>query len=76
MTWAVWQGHVLDGLASMPDESVHCIVTSPPLVGIELSPEYAELAWLRMEAPARNRKRSVRARTPAGKENAAWARKH
>jgi DNA modification methylase len=28
------QGHVLDVLRAMPDESVHCIVTSPPYWGL------------------------------------------
>jgi len=27
---ALYQGHVLDVLQEMPDESVHCVVTSPP----------------------------------------------
>ena len=28
------QGHVLDALAAMPDESVDCVVTSPPYWGL------------------------------------------
>jgi DNA modification methylase len=27
-------GHVLDRLAELPDESVHCVVTSPPYYGL------------------------------------------
>lgn len=30
MTWRILHGHVLDQLAELPDESVHCVVTSPP----------------------------------------------
>lgn len=29
-TWRLLQGHVLDVLPTLPDESVHCVVTSPP----------------------------------------------
>lgn len=29
-SWAIAQGDVLDRLAEMPDESVNCVVTSPP----------------------------------------------
>ena len=30
MSWEIRQGHALDVLQTMPDDSVHCIVTSPP----------------------------------------------
>jgi len=30
----IYQGHVLDVLKGLPDESVHCIVTSPPYWGL------------------------------------------
>lgn len=30
----IYQGHVLDMLAALPDESVHCVVTSPPYWGL------------------------------------------
>ena len=30
MSWEIRQGHALDVLRTMPDDSVHCIVTSPP----------------------------------------------
>lgn len=30
----IYEGHVLDALAQMPDESVHCVVTSPPYWGL------------------------------------------
>ena len=33
-TWAVLQGEVLDVLASMDEESVHCVVVSPPYWGL------------------------------------------
>lgn len=32
--WHVEQGHVLDVLRSLPSESVHCVVTSPPYWGL------------------------------------------
>lgn len=32
--WAIDQGHVLDVLRAIPDESVHCVVTSPPYFGL------------------------------------------
>ncbi|MEN6532306.1 MAG: site-specific DNA-methyltransferase [Bryobacteraceae bacterium] len=34
MTWEIRHGHVLDRLREMPDESVHCVVTSPPYWGL------------------------------------------
>lgn len=30
MTTTIYQGHALDVLRRMPDNSVHCVVTSPP----------------------------------------------
>ena len=33
-TVTVLQGHVLDRLREMPDNSVHCVVTSPPYWGL------------------------------------------
>jgi len=47
-------GDVLDRLREIPDESVHCVVTSPPYwglrdFGIELNPAYAEMARNRIE---------------------------
>src|SRR3990172_2508667 len=30
----IYQGHVLDILQKLPDESVHCVVTSPPYWGL------------------------------------------
>ena len=32
--WDVREGDVLERLAEMPDESVHCVVTSPPYWGL------------------------------------------
>ncbi len=32
--WEIKQGHVLEVLKQMPDESVHCVVTSPPYWGL------------------------------------------
>lgn len=32
--WTLYQGHVLDALRALPDESVHCVVTSPPYWGL------------------------------------------
>lgn len=34
MTVRIIQAHVLDGLAQLEDESVHCVVTSPPYYGL------------------------------------------
>ena len=34
MTTRILVGHVLDQLASLADESVHCVVTSPPYYGL------------------------------------------
>ncbi|MGH2627240.1 MAG: site-specific DNA-methyltransferase, partial [Anaerolineales bacterium] len=28
--WRLLEGHVTDKLRELPDESVHCVVTSPP----------------------------------------------
>lgn len=36
------QGHVLDRLREMPDESVHCVVTSPPYWGLR---DYGTARW-------------------------------
>ncbi len=33
-TWEIKQGHVIDVLRGMADESVHCVVTSPPYWGL------------------------------------------
>ncbi len=32
--WEIKQGHVLDVLKTLPDDSVHCVVTSPPYWGL------------------------------------------
>lgn len=34
MTVRILRGHVLDRLRDLPDESVHCVVTSPPYYGL------------------------------------------
>lgn len=34
MTWEIRQGDVLDRLGEIPDESVQCVVTSPPYFGL------------------------------------------
>ena len=34
MSWKVRQGDALARLREMPDESVHCCVTSPPYFGL------------------------------------------
>ena len=31
---SIFQGHIVDILQGMPDESVHCVVTSPPYWGL------------------------------------------
>ena len=33
-SWRILTGDVLDKLAELPDESVHCCVTSPPYWGL------------------------------------------
>lgn len=38
----ILQGDVLDMLATMPDESVHCVVTSPPYWGLR---DYGTATW-------------------------------
>jgi site-specific DNA-methyltransferase (adenine-specific) len=38
----VYQGHVLDVLRQMPDESVNCVVTSPPYWGLR---DYGTAEW-------------------------------
>jgi DNA modification methylase len=53
--YRILQGDVLARLAELPDESVHCIVTSPPTercdyIGIELNPEYVAMSERRLEA--------------------------
>jgi DNA modification methylase len=42
MTWEIRQGDVLDRLREMPDESVQCVVTSPPYWGLR---DYGTAAW-------------------------------
>ena len=34
MSWDIKIGHVLDVLKGLPDESVHCVITSPPYFGV------------------------------------------
>lgn len=34
MNWKIHQGDVLHRLRELPDESVHCVVTSPPYWGL------------------------------------------
>ena len=38
----IHQGHVLDVLRGLPDESAHCVVTSPPYWGLR---DYGTAAW-------------------------------
>jgi DNA modification methylase len=38
----VYQADVLDGLAEIPDESIHCVVTSPPYWGLR---DYGTADW-------------------------------
>ena len=33
-TWDIRQGDVLERLREVPDESIHCVVTSPPYWGL------------------------------------------
>ena len=35
--WKIMRGHCLDVLRTMPDKSIHCVVTSPPyLLGSQI----------------------------------------
>ena len=48
MTVRIMVGHVLDQLALLPDESVHCVVTSPPYYGLRdygIEPQVWGGAW-------------------------------
>jgi DNA modification methylase len=40
--WALAQGDVIDVLAGLPDESIHCVVTSPPYFGLR---DYGTARW-------------------------------
>lgn len=46
-TWEIREGDVLDRLREMPDESVHCVVTSPPYWGLR---DYGVEGQLGLEA--------------------------
>jgi site-specific DNA-methyltransferase (adenine-specific) len=39
-------GHVLDSLAALPDESVHCVVTDPPYAQTSLAWDRWPTGWL------------------------------
>ena len=44
----IYQGHVLDVLAQLPAESVHCVVTSPPYWGLrdyDVPPQVWPATW-------------------------------
>jgi len=41
----LFQGHVLDCLKKIPDNSVDCIVTSPPYWGLRRYPDSANIQW-------------------------------
>jgi DNA modification methylase len=41
----VIQGHVLDALKQIPDNSIDCIVTSPPYWGLRKYPDSANVQW-------------------------------
>jgi DNA modification methylase len=40
--WTIHQGNVLDVLPTLPSESVHCVVTSPPYWGLR---DYGTATW-------------------------------
>ena len=42
MTVRIINADVMDGLAQLPDESVHCVVTSPPYWGLR---DYGTATW-------------------------------
>jgi DNA modification methylase len=41
----IFQGHVLDALRQIPDNSVDCIVTSPPYWGLRKYPDATNVHW-------------------------------
>jgi len=43
LTYKILVGNVLDRLREMPDESVHCVVTSPPYWGLR---DYGTAEWI------------------------------
>lgn len=43
MTWRIEEGDVLERLAEMPEESVHCVITSPPYWGLR---DYGTAEWI------------------------------
>jgi DNA modification methylase len=42
VSWEIRSGHVLDELRKMPDNAVHCVVTSPPYWGLR---DYGTGTW-------------------------------
>lgn len=42
MNWEIKQGDALERLRELPDESVHCVVTSPPYYGLR---DYGTARW-------------------------------
>lgn len=42
INWCIINASVLDGLATLPDESVQCVVTSPPYWGLR---DYGTASW-------------------------------
>jgi DNA modification methylase len=51
--WKIVQGHCLDVLRTMPDESVHCAVTSPPyLLGPSIVRRSRKYLERRLKVPA------------------------
>ncbi len=51
MTTQIIIGDVRERIRELADESVHCVVTSPPYFGFELNPEYAKIAQERLGLP-------------------------
>ena len=45
--WSIRQGNALERLREMPDESVHCVVTSPPIGGSGTMACTGPMAWNR-----------------------------
>jgi len=42
MTYRIIQGDCIEGMRTLPDESVHCVVTSPPYYGLR---DYGTASW-------------------------------
>src|SRR5690242_787959 len=56
-TWMIMQGDALDRLRELPDNSVHCVVTSPPYWGLR---DYGTATWQGGDPECQHRKSELR----------------